>query len=419
MAAINDPTILRQVNALRATDNTTNWLYLAREYAWVLLVVGLSLAFYEFRAGWGLSWFWNVPVTLVAVTLIGAGQHRLTTLGHEASHYILFRNRMLNELASDLLCMFPVWSTTHQYRLQHLAHHQFPNDPDKDPDVTQMTMSGHRFRFPMSPGKFVWECVVKQGLGLIGLVRYVAVRGLYSALGRGTGPYRYRRRPARFVMPVLLGYFVLLACSMPLVRQTGSVALMAAIPAALYGGAVSFLLLLPAGCFAESIVRPDVPPRWHALLRVTYITGLVLVLAWLTFLTGRPWTVWYLVLWILPLLTSFSFYMLLRQVVQHGNADRERFTNTRIFLVHDAIRFAVFPLGMDYHLPHHLFPLVPHYRLRRLHELLLGCEDYREQATVVEGYFFHRHPPEHATVVELMARDTSKSEEAAGNEQAA
>jgi hypothetical protein len=61
---------------------------------------------------------------------------------------------------------------------------------------------------------------------------------------------------------------------------------------------------------------------------------------------------------------------------------------------------------------------VPHYRLGRLHELLLGCEDYREHATVVEGYFFHRHPPEHATVVELMARDTSKVE-AAGNEQAA
>ena len=28
----------------------------------------------------------------------GAGQHRLTTLGHEARHYILFRNRKLNEL---------------------------------------------------------------------------------------------------------------------------------------------------------------------------------------------------------------------------------------------------------------------------------------------------------------------------------
>ena len=30
------------------------------------------------------------------------------------------------------------------------------------------------------------------------------------------------------------------------------------------------------------------------------------------------------------------------------------------------IRFAVFPMGQDYHLPHHMFCTVPHYRLRDL-----------------------------------------------------
>lgn len=412
MTTLNDPALLRRVNALRTTDNRTNWLYLAREYVWLLVLVGMVLAFYEFRAGWGLSWLWNVPVTLFAVTLIGAGQHRLTTLGHEASHYILFRNRLLNELVSDLLCMFPVWSTTHQYRLQHLAHHQFPNDPEKDPDVAQLELSGHRFRFPMTPAKFLWECVVKQVLSVVGLVRYVAARGLYASLGRGTGPYRNRRRAARFILPVLLGYFVVLAAGMPLLRQTESPWLLALVPGMLFAAAAAFVLLLPAHCFAETSIKPEVPPRWHALLRLTYITALVLVLAWMTFLTGRPWTLYYAVLWLLPLLTSFSFCMLLRQIVQHGNADRERFTNTRIFLVNDAIRFAVFPLGMDYHLPHHLFPLVPHYRLRELHELLLGCEEYRTQATVVEGYFFHRRPPQHATVLELMAQDKPSPEAA-------
>jgi fatty acid desaturase len=110
------------------------------------------------------------------------------------------------------------------------------------------------------------------------------------------------------------------------------------------------------------------------------------------------------VLWVVPMLTTFGFFMILRQVVQHGNATRDRYTNTRIFLVGQLIRFSVFPLGMDYHLPHHLFPLVPHYRLPQLHALLLETEEYRREATVVEGYFFHRRPPEHPTVVELMAR---------------
>ena len=122
-------------------------------------------------------------------------------------------------------------------------------------------------------------------------------------------------------------------------------------------------------------------------------------------LTGLPWPVYYAVLWLVPLGTSFSFCMLLRQIVQHGHAGRERFTNTRIFLVSRLIRFAVFPLGMDWHLPHHLFPLVPHYRLRQLHELLLETDEYRQNATTVEGYFWHRDPPEHPTVLELMAAD--------------
>jgi len=120
---IRSPEILRQVNVLRRPDNVTNWFYLAREYLFLASVIGLTIAFYHYRATWDIAAAWNIPVTLAAIVLIGAGQHRLTTLGHEASHYMLFRHRLLNELTSDLLCMFPVWSTTHHYRIQHLAHH--------------------------------------------------------------------------------------------------------------------------------------------------------------------------------------------------------------------------------------------------------------------------------------------------------
>src|ERR1700722_10082312 len=99
----------------------------------------------------------------------------------------------------------------------------------------------------------------------------------------------------------------------------------------------------------------------------------------------------------------FSFCMILRQVVQHGNAGSERLTKTRIFHVNRLIQLAVFPLGMDYHLPHHLFPMVPHYRLRKLHDLLMECEEYREHAVVVEGYFLPRErPPQKPTVLDLM-----------------
>ena len=51
------------------------------------------------------------------------------------------------------------------------------------------------------------------------------------------------------------------------------------------------------------------------------------------------------------------------------------------------MRYAVFPFGMDYHLPHHLMASVPHYNLKRLHEIMLRDPEYREKGVIVEGYF--------------------------------
>jgi fatty acid desaturase len=145
--------------------------------------------------------------------------------------------------------------------------------------------------------------------------------------------------------------------------------------------------------------------RWISCGRLTYITALFTALAWLCQLTDEPWGLYYLLLWALPIFTTFSFCMIARQIVQHGHAGRDRFDNTRVFLIGRLIRWAVFPLGMDYHLPHHLFPLVPHYRLPQLHTLLLEYHPgYRAHCTIVEGYFFHRRPPAHATVLEVMAQ---------------
>jgi fatty acid desaturase len=402
---LNDPAILRRVNALRTLDNVTNWVYLAREYLFLAAVILGTIGFYQLQAAWELSWWWNVPCTLLAILLIGAGQHRLTTLGHEGSHYTLFRHRLLNELDSDWLCMFPMWSTTHHYRIQHLAHHQFPNDPVKDPDVTQMAESGHRYQFPMSPGRFVWQCVVKPLLVLPRLVRYIRVRAKYSATGEGGGG-AYEAKGPRSKVLVLVGlvYLLTLTVTLTTLVMVDQPLLLALVPPALLACISVFYALVPARLYRATTLKPDVSPRWTTLGRMTYFTTLFTALAWLSYSTELPWGLYYVLLWIVPLATAFSFFMLLRQIVQHGHADRGRFSNTRTFLVGPLIRWSVFPLGMDYHLAHHVFPLVPHYRMRRLHELLLETDPYREQGVVLEGYFFHRRPPRQPTVLEVMAR---------------
>jgi fatty acid desaturase len=50
------------------------------------------------------------------------------------------------------------------------------------------------------------------------------------------------------------------------------------------------------------------------------------------------------------------------------------------------MQWSIFPLGQHLHLTHHLFPQVPHYRLKALHEALMQVPLYRDHAQVVEGY---------------------------------
>src|SRR5439155_10622756 len=125
----------------------------------------------------------------------------------------------------------------------------------------------------------------------------------------------------------------------------------------------------------HSRVKPLVHMRWTSIGRVTWMSALFNALAWVQLTTGSWAALYFLVLWVVPLFTSFAFFMILRQLVQHGNGGRGWLTNTRVFMVHRAINFAVFPIGQDYHLPHHLFATIPHYRLKRLHELLLQAPE--------------------------------------------
>jgi fatty acid desaturase len=182
--------------------------------------------------------------------------------------------------------------------------------------------------------------------------------------------------------------------------------LLGIVPTTLYAAIMTFYALIPDHMYHQSRLHPVISMRAMTLMRMTYVTMLFCGLAWLSLLV-TPWAAMYFfLLWVVPIFTSFSFFMILRQLVQHGNGDRGWLTNTRVFFVHRLINFAVFPMGQNYHLPHHLFASVPHYRLKALHEALLQCQEYRDQAIVVEGYFLPRElPPRHPTVVDVLGPD--------------
>ena len=227
-----NPEFIAKLHELRKPDNWRNWLYILRAYVILALVIVPAIWFFVNRAAWGLSFWWNVPVSLAAIIVIGACQHQLAALAHEATHYALFKNKKLNELAADLLCLFPALSTTYFFRLQHLAHHQFVNDEEQDPDVSQLKESGHWLDFPVEKSRLIKALL--RWMWLPKLILYSAARARRASSGGGKNPYRdQNRRYSKVPKRVMTGSVLLqVALAVALVLY-GNTVLLAAVPAAI------------------------------------------------------------------------------------------------------------------------------------------------------------------------------------------
>jgi len=386
---------------------------LIRTYLMLALVIGATIGFYRFGAAAGWPILWNIPVTLFAIVAVGALQHHLACLAHEAAHNTLFKSRYLNDLVGEWLCSFPMISSNFHYGLHHLAHHQFVNDPERDPDLSQLQQSGHKLNFPLLKQELL-QTWFKQ-LWLPNLLRYSRARAEYDSIGTEKNPYiRKDWKPTNFPMHLWIAYLVLLTASVTGCVFLENTLLLAGVPVVGCLGLVTVLGFLPEEYYYQSRIRPLISVRNLLQMRVVFMTLLIGGLAWATFLTGQPWAVYFLLLWVFPLVSSFSFFMVLRQIVQHDNADRGWLTNTRVFHCGRLFNFSVFPLGQDFHLPHHMFATVPHYRLKELPETLLAYSEYQHKARVVEGYFVPKNQPAtNPTVLEVLGPEYASREDEA------
>jgi fatty acid desaturase len=375
-----------EIQALKERDNTTNIGHLAFVYAVMAVTIAASVWSYLAIASGALAWGWAVPVTLIAVIIMGASQHQLGGAIHEGTHYMLFADRRLSELASDWLAAFPIYTSTYSFRLHHLAHHQFVNDPERDPNFDQAKESGHWLDFPVEHVEFLWA--VLRLLWLPNTVRYIVARAKYSAIGVDTNPYVNVKRKGS---PWAIRVGVLYAVGAPAVAvaliATGHAGLALIAVPVLWAAVAGYYYAIPDDHYPQSKIDPVVSHRATAIGRMTWLAIVYTALTAFEYGTGAHAWAYYCLLWVLPLFTTFPLFMILREWLQHGNADRGRLTNSRIILERNPIiRYAVYPWGMDYHLPHHLFASVPHYKLKDLHEVLLRDPEYREKGLVVEGW---------------------------------
>lgn len=71
--------------------------------------------------------FWHPLVYILAVMFIGARQHALLILLHDASHFILLSNRKWNNWLGNVLLGWPNFVTVQGFRCFHSEHHRHLN----------------------------------------------------------------------------------------------------------------------------------------------------------------------------------------------------------------------------------------------------------------------------------------------------
>lgn len=389
-----------KLRSLRDVNGKRNLIYLLVDYLTIIAVFALGWGFLEIRSQWNLPTWSLIPVFALGVIVMGGVQHRLAAIAHEASHYTLLKNKVLNDLVGDWLCLFPLMSSVQLYRLNHMAHHQFVNDESFDPDYRNM----ERFwngKLPKGRWGFIADTYLRPFLSPLSVIRYgtdyilnnvFAVGDSFYLRKIGIIPPQSTRLKAGPILAVI--WLLVTDAGMILAERAGRLDLVLA--SALVGILVSVagVFLVPDRWIYVSPFKEPYPVRVASAMRMVF-----LILGLLTLNTLRAWTngrstVLFFGLWVLPLLSSFMYYMLLREIYQHGNTDKDRITNTRVFYVDPFTRWAVFVHGQDLHTPHHLYPAIPHYALAEAHQILKDLsDDYRQRVVEVHGTMFHGDSP--------------------------
>jgi fatty acid desaturase len=113
--------IAPEIRRLSQVSNLRSVLLIASQWAVILGAGTIAVQ----------SGHWAVYI--LAGALICSRQQALGILVHDATHYLLFTNRTVNDVVSDLFCAFPVGMSTTLYRHTHIQHHRFTNT-EQDPD---------------------------------------------------------------------------------------------------------------------------------------------------------------------------------------------------------------------------------------------------------------------------------------------
>ena len=117
---------------------------------------------------------------------------------------------------------------------------------------------------------------------------------------------------------------------------------------------------------SDALQRAARRDRWLVLLIALSSISVVILTGW--------WKA-YLLLWVVPLVTLLQAVLRLRAICEHGAVvdTSDALRAARTTLVPWYWRWFLFPHDMNFHVEHHLYPSVPHYRLAECHRAMVAA----------------------------------------------
>lgn len=125
---------LQEVNAYV----TVRWL-LAALFDWGLIIGAMACAIIS----------GNIWVYIIAVFVIGNRIQGLALLGHEGAHYLVSRNKVLNDFLSNIFTFYAYGFNIYPYRKMHINHHLYLGS-QLDPELDEKRKTPTAWDLPMS-----------------------------------------------------------------------------------------------------------------------------------------------------------------------------------------------------------------------------------------------------------------------------
>ena len=255
-------------------------------------------------------------VTVIILVFIGTRQHAVFVLVHEATHFRLFSNRILNDAMGRLLGAI-ICISFQRYRNLHFKHHSHLYQKE-DPDLP--LQSGY-------PEGFLH---------------------LFKKLSRDLSGITFLKTYA---------YFWRISPNLPLDSSL-------------------------SGSLLRRGRNQDL-----ALTTLVYITTGTLAFI-------NELALFFILCWILPLLTIVPAILRLRAICEHGAVSNiiSPLSSSRTNTGSKFLIWNLFPHNVNYHLEHHMYPSIPQYNLPKFHQLLSKAQtmkgaEYRNIRTTLRLIF--------------------------------